>query len=179
MGGSIGQESACNVGDQSWIPKSGRSPGEGNSYPLQYSCLENPTDRGAWQAIVHGVAEGQTPPSERLSLLLPLWLVRCPFLWCSRYSVCRIVPSPGFNQLREKGLLYYQRTVEEKWQFCRSLWMILCSKRLFTASFIASVAFKTFLIHGEHVLIKADLNLNKRYLNDKISGLVVHLLGIL
>ena len=41
------------------------------------------------------------------------------------------------------------------------------------------MAFKTFLIHGEHVLIKADLNLNKRYLNDKISGPVVHSLGIL
>ena len=38
----------------------GRSPGEGNSYPLQYSCLENPMDRGAWQATVHGVAKSQT-----------------------------------------------------------------------------------------------------------------------
>ena len=37
------------------IPESGRSPGEGNDYPLQYSCLENSTDRGAWQATVHGV----------------------------------------------------------------------------------------------------------------------------
>ena len=40
---------------QGLIPGSGRSPGEGNSYPLQSSCLENPTDRGAWQSIVHGV----------------------------------------------------------------------------------------------------------------------------
>ena len=48
-------ESACNAGDLDWIPGLGRSPGEGNGNPLQYSCLENPMDRGAWQAIVHGV----------------------------------------------------------------------------------------------------------------------------
>ena len=47
-GGSVGKESACNVGDMSLIPGLGRSPGEGNCNPLQYSCLENPTDRGAW-----------------------------------------------------------------------------------------------------------------------------------
>ena len=43
--------------DESLIPGSGRSPGEGNGNPLQYSCLEKPTDRGAWQATVHGVTE--------------------------------------------------------------------------------------------------------------------------
>ena len=51
----VSQESACNAGDLGSIPGSGRSPGEGNSNPLQYSCLENPTDRGAWQVTVHGV----------------------------------------------------------------------------------------------------------------------------
>ena len=56
-GSSNGKESACNVGDLGSIPGLGRSPGEGNGNPLQYSCLENPMDRGAWQAIVHGVAE--------------------------------------------------------------------------------------------------------------------------
>ena len=55
-GGSDGKESACNVGDLGSIPGLGRSPGEGNSYPLQYSGLENSMDRGAWQAIVQGVA---------------------------------------------------------------------------------------------------------------------------
>ena len=53
---SVGKESACNAGDLGSIPRLGRSPGEGNGNPLQYSCLENPTDRGAWQATVHGVA---------------------------------------------------------------------------------------------------------------------------
>ena len=48
-GGSDGKESACNVGDPGLIPWLGRSPGEGNGYPLQYSCLENSMDRGAWQ----------------------------------------------------------------------------------------------------------------------------------
>ena len=51
---------ACNAGDQGSIPGSGRSPGEGNGYPLQCSCLENSVDRGAWQAIVHGVTKSQT-----------------------------------------------------------------------------------------------------------------------
>ena len=46
--------SACNVGDLGSIPGLGRSPGEGNGNPLQYSCLENPMDRGAWWATVHG-----------------------------------------------------------------------------------------------------------------------------
>ena len=56
-GGSDGKESACNRGDLGLIPGSGRSPGKGNGYPLQYSCLENSMDRGAWWATVHGVAK--------------------------------------------------------------------------------------------------------------------------
>ena len=64
---SVGKESACNVGDLGSIPGSGRSPGEGNGNPLQYSCLENPIDRGAWRATVHGIARvghdlGTKPP---------------------------------------------------------------------------------------------------------------------
>ena len=50
-------ESACNAGDLGSIPGSGRSPGEGNGNPLQYSCLENSTYRGAWWASIHGVAK--------------------------------------------------------------------------------------------------------------------------
>ena len=59
-GGSDSKESACNVGDLGSIPGLERSLGEGNDNPLQYSCLENPTDRRAWQATVHGVAKSQT-----------------------------------------------------------------------------------------------------------------------
>ena len=56
-GVSDGKEYACNVGDQGSIPGSGRSAGEENGNPFQYSCLENPIDKGAWQATVHGVAK--------------------------------------------------------------------------------------------------------------------------
>ena len=59
-GGSDGKDSACNEGDPGSIPESGRSPGEGNGNPLQYSCLENRTDRGAWRATVHGATKSRT-----------------------------------------------------------------------------------------------------------------------
>ena len=54
---------AGNIRDLGSIPGSGRSPGEGHGNPLQYSCLENPMDRGAWWATVHAVRKSQTPPS--------------------------------------------------------------------------------------------------------------------
>jgi len=59
-GSSAGEESACNAGDPGTIPGSERSPGEGIGYPLQYSCLDNSMDRGAWQATVHGVTKSWT-----------------------------------------------------------------------------------------------------------------------
>ena len=54
-----GKESACYTGDAGSVPGSGRSPGEGNGNPLQYSCLGNPMDRGAWWPVVHGVARAE------------------------------------------------------------------------------------------------------------------------
>ena len=62
-GGSDGKECVCNSGEArntGLIPGSGRSPGEGNGYPLQYSCLENSVDRGAWWVTVHGTAKSGT-----------------------------------------------------------------------------------------------------------------------
>ena len=59
-GGLDGKEYTCNAGDLGSIPRLGRSPGEGNGYPLQYYCLENPMDRGVWWAIAHGVAQSHT-----------------------------------------------------------------------------------------------------------------------
>ena len=63
-GGSEDKASACNAGDPGSIPGLGRSPGDGNGNPLQYSCLENPMDRGAWQATVHRVTKSRTRLSE-------------------------------------------------------------------------------------------------------------------
>ena len=59
-GGSEGNVSACNVGELSLIPGSERSPGEENGIPLQYFCLDNPLDRGAWWVTVHGISKNQT-----------------------------------------------------------------------------------------------------------------------
>ena len=90
--GSEIKASACNAGDLGSIPGSGRSPGEGNGNPLQYSCLENPMDGGAWWATVHGVAKSRTWLSDFTSLHfdfsigLPWWLRIC--LQCRR---------PGFH----------------------------------------------------------------------------------
>ena len=64
--------SGYNSGDLGLIPVSGRSPGEGNGNPLQYSCLENPMDRGAWWAAVHGVTKSQTQLSNFTSLHMAL-----------------------------------------------------------------------------------------------------------
>ena len=64
LSGSEGKESACNTGGPGSITGLVRSPGEGNGNSLQYSCLENPTDRGAWRPTVHGVAKSWTPLSD-------------------------------------------------------------------------------------------------------------------
>ena len=73
--GSAGQESACNAGDLGSIPGLGRSPEEGNGYPLQYSGLENSMDRRAWQATIHGVAKSQ-PQLSNFQLAMKMLCVR-------------------------------------------------------------------------------------------------------
>ena len=76
-GGSAGKEAPCNVGDLGSIPGSGRSPGEGNGYPLQYSGLENSTD-----CIVHGVTKSRTRLSD--FHFISLWRIRRGMLWCGK-----------------------------------------------------------------------------------------------
>ena len=66
-GGSDGKESACNVGDLGSIPGLGRSPGEGNGNPLQYSCLENSVDRGAWSLVGYNPWVAKLNTTERLT----------------------------------------------------------------------------------------------------------------
>ena len=99
-GGSDGKASACNVGDLGLIPGLGRSPGEGNDNPFQYSCLENPVDGGAWQATVHGVAKSWTPLSSFtffLSFSYPVdkrgKQTRHHDPWCERR-----IPAPSLSQ---------------------------------------------------------------------------------
>ena len=73
--GSDGKESTCNTGDPYSIPGLGRSPGKGNGYPVQYSCLENPMDRGAWRATVHRVAKSRTQLNDQH--FFTSWLKMC------------------------------------------------------------------------------------------------------
>ena len=77
-GGSDGKASVYYVGDPGSIPGLGRYPGEGNGNPLQYSCLENPMDGGAWLATVHGVAKSQTRLSDFTTLVSCNCLFSCP-----------------------------------------------------------------------------------------------------
>ena len=96
--GSDGKESACSVGDMGVIPGSGRSPGKENGYPLQYFCLENSMDGGAWQATVRGVAKSQRIPwvnnsttfttiisrgllPPYISLGMAMWALSAPHKW--------------------------------------------------------------------------------------------------
>ena len=81
---------SANARDASSIPGSGRSPGDGNGYPLQYSCLENPMNRAAWQATVHGAAKSRTRLSEDLRPLNTGHLCIMPGVQMASpvYSVC-------------------------------------------------------------------------------------------
>ena len=79
LGGSEDKASACNAGDPGSIPGLGRSPGEGNDNPLQYSCLENPMDRGIWRATVHWVAKSWTQLSDWTELKINSLFQLCVF----------------------------------------------------------------------------------------------------
>ena len=79
-GGSVRKESACNARDAEdvfLIPRSGRSPGEGNGYLLQYSCLENPTDEGTWRAEVHSFAESDMAEATKQTSIKSLKMSIC------------------------------------------------------------------------------------------------------
>ena len=92
-----GKASTCNTGDQRLIPGSGRSPGEGNSNPLQYSCLKNPMDGGAWEATVHRVAKSRT------------WLsdFTVTFWQCNVSCSCCIFPVPVLEPVISLGNLCF------------------------------------------------------------------------
>ena len=94
-GGSVSEEYLCNVGDLRLIPELGRSPGEGNGYPLQYSGLENSMEKGDWQAIDRGVAKSQTRLSDfhMCVYVLSLFFQSCIYFSCFQsycYMQCHI-----------------------------------------------------------------------------------------
>ena len=92
-GDSEVKASAWHTGDQGSIPGSGRSPGEGNGTPLQYSCLENPMEGGAWQATVHGITKSPTRLSD---FTFTFFLTAVRFLTIGATS-----EAPGPNTLAE------------------------------------------------------------------------------
>ena len=99
-GGSVCKESTFNEGKPGSIPGSGRSPGEGNSNPLQHSCLENSMDRGAWQATAHGVVRvgldlvTKPPPLQAASRHGPLELTPALLCWTERSSLWPLPYTP-------------------------------------------------------------------------------------
>ena len=87
-GDSVVKNPPANAGDAGSIPGSGRSPGGGNGNPLQYSCLENSMDRGAWQATVHGVTKSQTWLSNSAQHYFKLLYI---FIYVYLYPFCTIL----------------------------------------------------------------------------------------
>ena len=105
-----GKKSACNAGDPSLIPGSGRSPGEENGNPLQYSCLENPMDNRTWQRTVHGVAKSQTPlkrlKQQQTLCIISLLLLLC-FFWKWGLYFRLVVIFQLITSVRPSGLWPY------------------------------------------------------------------------
>ena len=127
---SDGKESACNVGGPSSNPGWGRSPGEGQGNPLEYSCLDNSMDRGARQATVHGVTESDM--TEWLTLSGDYWD------YCGWGGCLLTVDMQGLNlghtvEVEWAGLFDCMWEMKEKWNpshFCKGLYELMISRKL-------------------------------------------------
>ena len=127
---SVGKASACNTGDPGAIPGLGRSPGGGNGTPLQYSSLENPMDRGAWWATVHGVAKSRTWLSNWHALFMLMTYHHTVFIYvsaggCMRYLYfLKSVLWITYFEI----LLIVARKIKDNTVSCWSaqLWLTLC-----------------------------------------------------
>ena len=106
----ISKESTCNAGDLGSIPELGRSPGEGNGYPLQYFCLENSTDRGAWQTTVHRVEKSQ------IWLTLSLYKNKYPKMFGALLIKCWASQGDCFEMDNTNSALYQNKNIPV-WRF--------------------------------------------------------------
>ena len=121
-GGAEGKASARNAGDLGSIPGSGRSPGEGNGNPLQYSFLENPMEGGAWQATVHGVAKSRTGLNYFTFTFFPHYFSQTRA--CHWHSLCEDGHSFSLSSVRNDNLRHRNLNKQmccEKPQRIRSL----------------------------------------------------------
>ena len=142
-GGSGGKVSACSAGDPGSIPGSGRSPGEGNGYPLQYSYLENLMDGGAWWATVHGVARvGHDWVTSTFTVTLSLNLLQyfCFLFWFFGCKACGILaPQPGIKPVPPA----LEAEVSTTRQPENSLYVFFLSKNLINKTYLTySLSYK-------------------------------------
>ena len=120
---SVSKESACNAGDPGSFPRSGRSTGERNGNLLQYSCLENPMDRGTWWAIIHGVArvgwDLSTKP-QQVSAVVLSWEVEKWSPWILTFSLpsqlCGLLGRNGTSEDAEQDALIPTSAQREVWR---------------------------------------------------------------
>ena len=150
-GGSDGKESACNARDLASIPGLGRSPGEGNGYPLQYSCLDNPMDRGAWRLTVHRVTK-QLDMTERLTeSVLTFYVLK--MITKSIIKNKRVIPSDEDHSV-PYGKIYWRENVQWVFRVMHLLNLITKIAHIPTQNPSAIIIYYLVLsFHGIHTLV--------------------------
>ena len=121
-GGSDGKESVCNVGDLGSIPGLERSPGGGHGNPLQYSCLENPMDRGAWGATAHGVSKSHSVMSMTERLSIAQHSTNCQVTFIATEVESPAWKEPLFNSSQNLLLSFSEDTVLETFSLAHLIW---------------------------------------------------------